>query len=43
MGSVLAFHGAKTTDEADNLRSDLNKDNLTLHGSLVEHQRQLFL
>lgn len=41
MVSVHAFHRAKTTDEADNLRSNLNKDNFALHGSFVEEQHQL--
>lgn len=43
MVSVHAFHTAKTTDEADNHRSNLIKDNFALHGSLEKYQQQLFL
>lgn len=36
MVSVDAFLRSGTTDEADNLRSDLNQDNFALHGSVVQ-------
>ena len=38
MVSVCAFHRVKTTDEADNFTSNLNKDNFALRGSCVQHQ-----
>lgn len=41
MVSVRAFLRAKTTDEADNPRSNLNKDNFALHGSFVHYQHGL--
>ena len=43
MVSVCAFLRAKTTDEADNPRSNLNKDNFALHGSFVRYQHGLSL
>lgn len=43
MVSVHAFHRTKTTDEADNLRSNLNKDDFALHGSFVQYQNHVFL
>lgn len=40
MVSVGAFLRAKTADEADNLRSNLNKDNSALHGSSVREKKK---